>query len=72
MSADARCSPRTPSCQGPWSRTSPYGWARPSEQRPQPVQLEDVPDPGGRNRWVGIPASLSPAHPVPLENRIGR
>ena len=31
-------------------------------QRPQPVQLEDVPDPHGMNRWAGIPASLVTAH----------
>ncbi len=32
-------------------------------QCPQPVQLDDVPDPDGMNRWVGILASLVTAHP---------
>ena len=48
----------------PGSRTSPRSWARPREQRPQPVQLEDVPDPDGRNRWVTSRPRSSPAHPT--------
>ena len=33
------------------------------QQRPQPVQLEDVPDPDGVNQRVGVLASLVAAHP---------
>ena len=30
---------------------------------PSPVQLEDVPDPDGVNRWAGVLASLLAADP---------
>jgi len=29
-----------------------------AEQCPQPIRLEDVPDPDGMNRWIGVLASL--------------